>query len=81
MGDVMGDISSRRGKITGVDTDGHFQKIKAQLPQAELHNYATTIRSLTGGRGFHAESHSHYENLPKEFEKKVIADYKRQREE
>ena len=81
MGDVMGDISGRRGKIIGVDSDGHFQKVKAQLPQAELHNYATKIRSLTGGRGFHTETHSHYENLPREFEQKVIAAYKRQREE
>jgi elongation factor G len=81
MGDVMGDISGRRGKIMGVDSDGHFQKVKAQLPQAELHNYATKIRSLTGGRGFHTETHSHYENLPREFEQKVIAAYKRQREE
>ena len=81
MGDVMGDISGRRGKIMGVDSDGHFQKVKAKLPQAELHNYATKIRSLTGGRGFHTETHRHYENLPSEFEQKVIAAYKRQREE
>ena len=74
-------ISGRRGKIMGVDSDGHFQKVKAKLPQAELHNYATKIRSLTGGRGFHTETHSHYENLPREFEQKVIAAYKRQREE
>ena len=64
-----------------MDSDGHFQQIKAQIPQAELHNYATTLRSITGGRGFHAETHSHYANLPKDIEKKVIAEYNRQREE
>jgi len=72
MGDIMGDISGKRGKIMGMDSEGNFQLIKAQVPQAELYHYATTIRSLTGGRGIHTESFSHYEKMPKEFEKKVI---------
>lgn len=80
MGDVMGDISSRRGKIMGVDSDGIFQLIKAQIPQAELYNYATTIRSLTGGRGIHKEDFSHYENVPKDIEKKIIAASKEEKE-
>ncbi len=80
MGDVMGDISSRRGKVMGMDSDGKFQIIKAQVPQAELYNYATTIRSLTGGRGLHTEEFSHYENVPKEIEKKVIAASKKEDE-
>ena len=61
MGDIMGDISGKRGKILGMDSDGSFQLIKAQVPQGELYNYATTIRSLTGGRGLHSEEFSHYE--------------------
>ena len=73
MGDIMGDISSKRGKIMGMEADGTFQLIKAQVPQAELYNYATTVRSLTGGRGIHSESFSHYEMMPKEIEKKVIS--------
>ena len=73
MGDIMGDISGKRGKIIGVDSDGSFQVIKAQVPQAELYNYATTIRSLTGGRGLHSEDFSHYEKMPKDLESKVIA--------
>ena len=72
MGDIMGDISGKRGKIMGMDAEGNFQLIKAQVPQAELYHYATTVRSLTGGRGLHTESFSHYEKMPKEFEKKVI---------
>ena len=72
MGDIMGDISGKRGKIMGMDAEGNFQLIKAQVPQAELYHYATTVRSLTGGRGIHTESFSHYEKMPKEFEKKVI---------
>ena len=73
MGDIMGDISSKRGKIMGMVADGSFQLIKAKVPQAELYNYATTVRSLTGGRGIHSESFSHYEMMPKEIEKKVIS--------
>lgn len=73
MGDVMGDISSRRGKILGMDSQRHLQIVKAQVPQAELHYYATTLRSLTGGRGIHTEEFSHYEEMPKDYEQTVIA--------
>ena len=81
MGDVMGDISGRRGKVMGMETDGKFQIVNAQIPQAELYNYANTIRSLTGGRGLHSEKFSHYENMPKDIEKRVISKYKKSREE
>lgn len=81
MGDIMGDISGKRGKILGMDSDGGFQVIKAQVPQAELYNYATTIRSLTGGRGLHSEEFSHYEKMPKEFESKIVADKTKENEE
>ena len=72
----MGDISGKRGKIMGMESDGSFQIIKAQVPQAELYHYATTVRSLTGGRGLHSESFSHYEKMPKESEQKVIKERK-----
>ena len=58
MGDVMGDMSSRRGKIMGMDSEGTFQLIKAQAPQSEMYQYSTTLRSLTGGRGIHSEKFS-----------------------
>jgi len=80
MGDIMGDISGKRGKIMGMDSDGSFQVIKAQVPQAELYHYATTVRSLTGGRGIHMESISHYEKMPKDFEQKVISAAKKDEE-
>lgn len=81
MGDVMGDVSGRRGKIMGMETDGSFQIINAQIPQAELYNYATHLRSITGGRGMHTEQFSHYEDMPKEIEKKVIAASQKEKEE
>ena len=73
MGAVMGDLSSRRGKILGMDAEGTFQVVRAEVPQMELYHYSTNLRSLTGGRGLHTEEFSHYEYMPRELEKKVIA--------
>ena len=73
MGAVMGDLSSRRGKILGMDAEGAFQVVRAEVPQMELYHYSTNLRSLTGGRGLHTEEFSHYEYMPRELEKKVIA--------
>ena len=74
MGKVMGDLSSRRGKILGMDTDGAFQVIKASVPTKELYHYSSTLRSLTGGRGVHTEEFSHYEEMPRDTAEKVIAE-------
>ena len=77
MGKVMGDLSSRRGKIQGMEVDGGFQLIKALVPAKELYRYSSTLRSLTGGRGVHAETFSHYEEMPREAEQKVVEESKR----
>jgi elongation factor G len=81
MGKVMGDLSSRRGKIQGMDMEGSFQVIKAHVPAKELYRYSSTLRSLTGGRGVHAESFSHYEEMPREAEQKVIEESKKHRQQ
>jgi elongation factor G len=81
MGDVMGDISSKRGKILGMDSDGRFQKIKANIPLAELYKYSSNLRSLTQGRGNHTRRFAHYEDVPKEIEQKIIDEYNKLREE
>lgn len=81
MGDVMGDISSRRGKILGMESDGRFQKIKAYVPLAELYKYASHLRSLTQGRGTHKRAFAYYEEVPKEVEQKIIDEYIKSREE
>lgn len=75
VGRVVGDISGRRGKILGMDVSGRLQVLRAQVPAAQLHHYGTVLRSLTGGRGLHAEKFSHYEDMPAELEKKIVADY------
>jgi elongation factor G len=81
MGKVMGDLSSRRGKIQGMDAEGGFQLIKAHVPAKELYRYSSTLRSLTGGRGVHAEQFHHYEEMPRESEQKVIEESKRNRQQ
>jgi translation elongation factor 2 (EF-2/EF-G) len=73
LGDVMGDLSSRRGKILGTESDGAHQVIKALAPTSEIYKYATHLRSLTQGRGTHSARFSHYEEVPRELAEKVIA--------
>jgi elongation factor G len=73
LGDVMGDLSSRRGKILGTEADGHYQLIRAMAPAAEIYKYATHLRALTQGRGMHSAKFSHYEEVPRELSEKVIA--------
>ncbi len=81
LGKVMGDISSRRGRIVGIEVEGQFQVIKAQVPARELHRYSSNLRSLTGGRGIHTESFDHYEEMPRDMETKVIEDVKKKKAE
>ena len=71
-GEVMGDLNTRRGRIQGIDAEGVFQKVVAQVPEAELHRYSTTLRSLTHGRGLHRAIFSHYEPMPRNVQEKVV---------
>ncbi len=73
LGDVMGDLSSRRGRISGTESDGRSQVIKALVPASELYKYAAHLRSITQGRGMHSARLSHYEEVPREVADKVIA--------
>jgi elongation factor G len=79
LGKIMGDVSSRRGRILGVDVDGQFQVVRAEVPAMELYRYSSQVRSLTGGRGVHAESFSRYEEMPRELEQRVIEEAKKRR--
>ena len=80
MGDVMGDLSSRRGRILGMDREGNFQKIKASAPLAELYKYSTSLRSMTQGRGLHRREFSHYEEVPREIADKLIKEAQQEKE-
>ncbi len=76
MGDVMGDLSGRRGKIQGTENQGRFAIINAQVPMSELYKYSTHLRSMTQGRGSHTREFSHYEEVPREVAEKIIAEHK-----
>ena len=73
MGDVIGDINSRRGKVKAIDQRGNVKVITAMVPLAEMFGYATDLRSITQGRGNYTMQFSHYEELPKSIYEKVIA--------
>lgn len=80
MGDVMGDISTRRGKITGMEQQGKKQILKAAVPLAELFGYFPALKSLTQGRGMFTQKFSHFEKVPEEIAKGVIEAYKKEDE-
>ena len=73
MGDVMGDLNGRRGRVLGMDSHGKHQVIMAQVPMAEVLQYALDLNSITGGRGTFQMEHSHYEEVPAQLAEKVIA--------
>ncbi|HUF17292.1 MAG TPA: elongation factor G, partial [Thermoanaerobaculia bacterium] len=80
IGDLMGDLTSRRGRMDGIDTDGDSQVIKARVPMSEMLTYGSTLRSITQGRGsFHME-YSHYEEVPRNLQEKIIAESKKAHE-
>ncbi len=72
MGDVMGDLSSRRGRIEGMNNRGDAQVIKAMVPLAEMFGYSTTLRSATQGRAIYAMTFDHYAEVPKSVALEVI---------
>ncbi|NOZ92555.1 elongation factor G [bacterium 3DAC] len=74
VGDIMGDINSRRGRIIGMDTEGKYQVIIAEVPYAELMDYARAIRSITGGRGTFQMEFDHYAEVPAHMAEKIIAE-------
>jgi elongation factor G len=73
MGDVMGDLNGRRGRVLGMDSRGKYQVIKAQAPMAEVLQYALDLNAMTGGRGTFSMEPSHYEEVPAQLAEKVIA--------
>jgi elongation factor G len=72
MGDVIGDLNSRRGKILGVEPKGNYQEIKAQVPMSEMLKYAPDLRSMTGGRGSFTMEFSHFEEVPAHLAAKIM---------
>jgi len=74
VGDVIGDLNSRRGKIIGMENKGVITVIRAYVPLAEMFGYATTLRSLTQGRGTFIMKFSHYEEVPQHIAEQIIGE-------
>lgn len=82
LGDVMGDLSGRRGQILGTDSEGDGRtRVRAVVPQAELHLYATTLHSLTHGHATYARRFQSYEQVPHDAAQKVVTEFAKRREE
>ncbi len=77
MGDIMGDLNSRRGRVLGMDSKGKNQVIKAQVPMAEFLTYAPDLRSITGGRGIFSMEFSHYAEVPAQISQKIVEEIKK----
>ena len=72
MGDVIGDLNAKRGRIMGMEAEGSLQRIRAQVPLAEMLRYSIDLRSITGGRGTFRMELSHYEEVPSHIAAKII---------
>ena len=73
VGDVMGDLNSRRGKVMGMDSSAKYEIISAQVPLAEVQTYANDLTSMTGGLGMFTVEFSHYEEVPAQISEKIVA--------
>ncbi|MBK8680186.1 MAG: elongation factor G [Sphingobacteriales bacterium] len=81
MGDVIGDLQTRRALIMGMDTAGHYQVIKAQAPLMELYKYSSSLRSLSQGAAKHTQRFAEYRPVPADVQAKLIAAHKAEEEE
>jgi elongation factor G len=72
LGDIMGNITSRRGRVEGMDARGNSQVVRSMVPLAEMFGYATTLRSATQGRGVFSMTFDHYEEVPKSISEEII---------
>jgi elongation factor G len=80
MGDIMGDLNGRRGKVLGMDSAGRNQIIKANVPMSEFLTYAPDLRSMTGGRGIYTMEFSHYDEVPAQMTDKIIEEVQKNKE-
>lgn len=81
MGDVLGDLNTRRARVQGMESDRGRSVVTAHVPLAEVQRYTTDLRSMTGGRGFFSLSPGHYETVPSHVAEGLIAELERQRVE
>jgi len=80
MGDIMGDLNGRRGRVLGMDNVGKNQVIKANVPMSEFLTYAPDLNSMTGGRGMYTMKFSHYDEVPAQLAEKIVEEVKKSQE-
>jgi elongation factor G len=78
LGDIMSDVNTKRGKISGTEPDGAWQVVHAQIPESELQRFALDLRSITQGRGSFTQKFSHYEELPPHMARQLIDAYQKE---
>ena len=81
MGDVIGDLNSRRGRVLGMDSKGRNQILRAHVPMSEVLKYAPDLRSITGGRGMFTMKHSHYDEVPSHLQDQLVAEVQKEKED
>ena len=81
MGDVMGDLQTRRAIIMGMESQGHYQVIKARVPLAEMYKYSSTLRSLTQGRAKFHRTFAEYQAVPMDIQQKLISEHQAELQE
>jgi elongation factor G len=81
MGDILGDLNTRRARVQGMDTQRGRSVVTAKVPLAEMQRYTTDLRSMTGGRGIFSMEFDHYETVPNHIAEGVIAEAKKEKEE
>ena len=80
MGDIMGDLNSRRGRVLGMDSEGKYQVINAEVPMSEFLSYAPDLRSMTGGRGVFTMEFSRYDEVPAQESQKIVDEINKEKE-
>jgi elongation factor G len=81
MGDIMNDLQTRRAIITGMDSDGHYQKVKAKVPLAETYQYSSTLRSLSQGRAKFTRKFAEYAPVPSDIQQKLTSEHKEEEDD
>jgi len=72
VGDIMGDLNSKRGKVRGIDANNDLQNIQAEVPMSEVLNYSADLNSMTSGKGVFTMEFDHYYKVPEHLKEKII---------
>ena len=80
VGDIMGDLNSKRGKVLGVDADDNQQNIRAEVPMSEVLNYSADLNSMTSGKGIFTMEFGYYDGVPKHLKANIIEGNQKDRE-